>query len=188
MHPLLKFALDLGPLLIFWLANSAFGIYVATGIFMVAVVVAIAIGFAVERRLLPMPLFTGAMVLVFGGLTLYLNNDLFLKIKVTFIYTVFAAVLLGGLAMGRLYIKNLLGEALALPDSAWRTLTWRWAAFFLSLAVLNEFVRRGVSTGSWVLFKVWIVLPLTLVFGFSQAPFMLRHQIPDDEAPRNSGE
>lgn len=179
VHPLLKLALDLGPLLIFFVVTQTAGIYWGTGAFMVAMLIAISIGVVVERKLSPMPLITGALVLVFGGLTLWLSNDVFIKIKPTILYTMFAAILLGGLAFGRLFIKTVLGQTLRLNDPAWRTLTWRWSAFFLVLAVLNEIVWRNVSTNTWVAFKVWAIFPLTLLFAMSQAPFISRHQIED---------
>jgi intracellular septation protein len=183
MHPLLKLALDLGPLLVFFAANAMFGIFPATAIFMVTMLVVITIGIAVERKVSPMPLVTGALVLVFGGLTLWLSNDIFIKIKPTILYVMFAGVLLGGLAFSRLFIKLMLGQTLRLSEEAWRTLTWRWALFFVALAVLNEIVWRNVSTNTWVAFKVWGVFPLTLIFAMAQTPFIARHQIGSDETP-----
>ena len=183
MHPLLKLALDLGPLLVFFAANSFFGIYWATAIFMAVIMIAIFIGIVLERRISPVPLITGALVLVFGGLTLWLSNDIFIKIKPTILYVMFAAVLLGGLVFSRLFIKLLLGQTLRLPEEAWRTLTWRWSLFFLVLALLNEIVWRNVSTDTWVAFKVWGVFPLTLLFAMAQTPFIARHQIESDETP-----
>ncbi len=180
MHPLLKLALDLGPLLIFFAANALFGIFTATAVFMAAMLMVIATGIVVERRLSPMPLITGALVLVFGGLTLWLSNDVFIKIKPTILYAMFAAVLLGGLAFGRLFIKIVLGQTLRLNDTAWRILTWRWAFFFIGLAILNEIVWRNVSTNTWVAFKVWAIFPLTLLFAVAQTPFISRHQIQDE--------
>lgn len=179
MNPLIKLALDLGPLLIFFAVNATAGIYWGTGAFMGAMVITIITGIIVERKLSPMPLITGALVLVFGGLTLWLSNDVFIKIKPTILYTMFAAILLGGLAFGRLFIKTVLGQTLRLNDAAWRILTWRWSVFFLVLAVINEIVWRNVSTNTWVAFKVWAVFPLTLLFAMSQAPFISRHQIED---------
>lgn len=179
MHPLLKLALDLGPLLIFFAANALFGIFTATAVFMAAMLIVIAIGIVVERKLSPMPLITGALVLVFGGLTLWLSNDIFIKIKPTILYAMFAGILLVGLMFDRLFIKVVLGQTLRLNDPAWRTLTWRWALFFIALAILNEIVWRNVSTNTWVAFKVWAILPLTLVFAMAQAPFISRHQIED---------
>jgi len=149
MHPLLKLALDLGPLLIFFAANALFGIFTATAVFMAAMLIVIAIGIAVERKLSPMPLITGALVLVFGGLTLWLSNNIFIKIKPTILYAMFAGILLVGLLFDRLFIKVVLGQTLRLNDPAWRTLTWRWASFFIALAILNEIVWRNVSTNTW---------------------------------------
>ena len=184
MHPFLKLALDLGPLLIFFAANAVFGIFTATAVFMAAMLIVIAIGIAIERKISPMPLITGALVLLFGGLTLWLSNDIFIKIKPTILYAIFAAVLLGGLAFSRLFIKLLLGQTLKLSDAAWRTLTWRWAVFFVALAIINEIVWRNVSTNTWVAFKVWAIFPLTLLFAMAQTPFISRHQIESDETSR----
>ena len=183
MNPFLKLALDLGPLLIFFAANSMAGIFVATAAFMLAMTASIAIAFAVERKVSPVALVTGALVLVFGGLTLWLSNDIFIKIKPTILYTMFASVLLGGLYADRLFIKYMLGQSMRLSDTAWRALTLRWSAFFVALALLNEIVWRSVSTDNWVAFKVWAVLPMTLLFAIAQTPFILRHQIESDETP-----
>jgi intracellular septation protein len=183
INPLLKLALDLGPLLVFFAANAFFGIFVATGAFMAAMVITIGTGFAIERKVSPVPLITGALVLVFGGLTLWLANDLFIKIKPTILYSLFAAILLGGLAGGRLLIKYALGQAFQLDDEGWRLLTWRWSGFFIALAVLNEIVWRNFSTNTWVAFKVWAILPLILLFSLAQMPFVARHQIATDETP-----
>jgi len=186
MHPLLKLALDLGPLLIFFVANSLLGIINATAVFMVVMLIAVTIGIVVERRISPMPLITLALVLVFGGLTYWLANDIFIKIKPTILYAMFAVVLIGGLVYGRLFIKLLLGQTLQLPEQAWRTLTWRWSVFFLALAILNEIVWRNVSTDTWVAFKVWGVFPLTLLFAMAQTPFIARHQIESEETPAST--
>ena len=182
MSPLLKIALDLGPLLVFFAANAFGGIFTATAVFMAAIAGSIAIGFAVERKVSPMALVTGALVLVFGGLTLSFSNDIFIKIKPTILYTMFAGVLLGGLVFGRLFIKLLLGQTMQLPDDAWRVLTWRWSAFFLALAIVNEFVWRNTSTDLWVAFKVWGIMPLTIVFALAQVPLILKYEIKQPEA------
>jgi intracellular septation protein len=172
-----RMMLDLGPLIVFFATFQFFGIFVATGAFMVVVIAALATGYALDRKLSPIALFTAAIVLVFGGLTLYLKNDTFVKIKPTIIYATFCAVLLGGMMFKRLFIKYALAFEFDLPESAWRTLTWRWALFFAALASLNEFVWRNFSTAQWVFFKVWIILPLLLAFGALQAPLLLRHQV-----------
>jgi intracellular septation protein len=183
MSPLLKIALDFGPLLIFFAANSVAGIYSATGVFMFAMAVSIAITFAIERKVSPMPALTFVLVLIFGGLTLWLSNENFIKIKPTILYTMFAVLLVGGLGFNRLFIKYLLAQSFQLAEPAWRTLTWRWSVFFLALAMINEFVWRNTTTDTWVAFKVWGVIPLTLIFALSQTPFIARHQIEGDKSP-----
>ena len=184
MSPLLKMALDLGPLLIFFAANTvSSNIFTATWVFMIAITASIAITFAIERKVSPMALLTFALVLIFGGLTLWLSNENFIKIKPTILYSTFAAVLVGGLAFNRLFIKYLLGQTMQLADPAWRALTWRWSVFFLMLAIVNEFVWRNTSTDMWVAFKVWGVFPLTLLFALSQTPFIARHQIESEKSP-----
>lgn len=183
MNPFLKLALDLGPLVVFFAANARFGIFTGTAIFMVAMIAAIAAGLIIERKLSPMPLVTGLLVLVFGGLTLWLQNDIFIKVKPTILYVMFAFVLLGGLYFRRLFIKFVLGATLSLTENAWRILTWRWAIFFLVLAIANEIVWRNVSTDTWVAFKVWGFFSATLLFALAQAPFLARHQIPEDAKP-----
>ena len=177
MHPLLKFALDLGPLLVFFIGNSYFGIFPATAMFMVAVTLSLAITFAIANRISPMPIVTGVVVLVFGGLTLLLNDELFIKLKPTIVNTIFASVLLAGVLTERLYIKILFDNAFHLPDDAWKTLTYRWIGFFVFLAILNEVIWRNFSTDAWVAFKVWGIMPITLVFTLSQMPLIMRHSL-----------
>ncbi|MEI9997116.1 MAG: septation protein A [Rhizomicrobium sp.] len=174
-----RLALDLGPLVAFFIVFQFFGIYVATATFMVLVLASLAAGYAMERRLSPIAIFTAVIVLVFGGLTLYLKNDLFVKIKPTVIYTTFCAVLLGGLAFNRLFIKYALSFEFELPESAWRTLTWRWGLFFAVQAVLNEIVWRNFSLSHWVTYKSWLVIPMTVIFAALQTPLLLKH-MPQD--------
>ena len=183
MNPLIRLGLDLGPLLAFFIANSMGGIFTATAIFMLTMCVSIAIGFAVERKISPVAMVTFALVMIFGGLTIWLSNDLFIKIKPTILYVMFASVLVGGLFADRLFIKYVLGQNMRLPDAAWRALTWRWGGFFAALAVANEIVWRNFSTNDWVMFKVWGVFPLTLLFALAQTPFVARHHIESDEVP-----
>ena len=173
-----RLALDLGPLALFFgaykLSNNFF---IATGVFMVTILASLAIGYLVERRLSPMPLVTAVLVLVFGGLTIGLRSEVFLKIKPTVLYTFFAALLLGGLAFNRLFIKYIFEQAFDLTEVGWRSLTWRWGLFFVFLAVLNEIIWRNMSTDFWVSFKFAGVLPLTFLFALAQAPFVLKHQV-----------
>jgi len=177
---LVRVALDLGPLMVFFGAYEFFGIFVATACFMVAVLAALGFGYVRERRLPPMPLFTAVLVLVFGGLTLYLRNDIFIKMKPTVLYALFAALLLGGLAFNQLLIKHVFSQAFELSEAGWRSLTWRWGAFFVVLAALNEFVWRHFSTSTWVYFKVWAVIPLIFLFALAQTSLILKHEIRAD--------
>src|ERR1700679_1788537 len=181
MNPQIRrLALDLGPLIIFFVGFRYLGIFGATAAFMAAVTIALCIGFVLEKRLSPMPLFTAILVLIFGGLTLYLKNDIFIKMKPTVLYSLFGALLLGGLAFNQLLIKYVFAQAFDLSDAGWRTLTWRWGVFFLALAILNEFVWRNYSTSTWVYFKVWAVIPLIFLFALAQTPLILKHEIRAD--------
>ncbi|HEY1838045.1 MAG TPA: septation protein A [Rhizomicrobium sp.] len=183
---LLKFALDLGPLIIFFGVFEKFGIYAATGAFMVAVIAALAFGYIRERKLSPIPLFTAVLVIVFGGLTIYLHNDTFIKVKLTVLYGIFGAVLLGGLWFNHLFIKYIFAETFDLTERGWRTLTVRWGVFFFALAGLNEFVWRHYPTATWVLFKVWVVTPLIFLFALAQTPLVLKHQVEENKTGADS--
>lgn len=180
MNPQLRrMILDLGPLLIFFGSFKYFGIFGATAAFMAAVLAALAVGFWLERRLSPMPLFTAVLVMIFGGLTLYLQNDTFIKMKPTVLYAFFALLLLAGLAFNRLFIKYIFAQAFELTECGWRKLTLRWSLFFLALAIANEAIWRTTSTDTWVSFKVWGILPLIFLFALAQTPLVLKHQVRD---------
>jgi intracellular septation protein len=177
-------ALDLGPLALFFGTYKLLGnFFVATGVFMAAILASLAVGYAAEKRLSPMPVVTALLVLVFGGLTIGLKSEVFLKIKPTVLYTFFSALLLGGLAFNRLFIKYIFEQAFDLTETGWRSLTWRWGLFFVFLAVLNEIIWRNMSTDFWVSFKFAGVLPLTFLFALAQTPFVLKHQI-EHETPK----
>jgi intracellular septation protein len=175
LNPILKIALDLGPLVLFFFANSRFGIFTATATFMVAVLAALAVSYVLTRRLPIMPVVTAIIVLIFGGLTLILHNDTFIKVKPTIIYALFGAVLFGGLAFGKPLLGVVFDSLFHLTAEGWRKLTVRWALFFFVLAVLNEIVWRNTSTNIWVDFKVFGVMPLTLVFGALQYPLLQKY-------------
>lgn len=174
--PLTRVATDLGPLVLFFAAFEFYGIFVATAVFMAGVLAALGYGYWRERKFLPMPLFTAALVVVFGGLTLYLKNDIFIKMKPTALYTLFGVLLIGGLGFNRLFIKYIFAQAFELDEEGWRKLTWRWGFFFLALAVLNETIWRNFPTAIWVDFKVWGILPLIFVFAAAQSPLVMKHQ------------
>ena len=175
LHPLLKLAFDLGPLVLFFAANSRYGIFAATATFMVAVVAALAASYALTRTLPIMPVVTAIIVLVFGGLTLALHNELFIKIKPTIIYALFGGVLVGGLLFKKPLLGIVFDSLFHLTEEGWRKLTLRWAMFFLALAVLNELVWRNASTDTWVSFKVFGVVPLTFLFGALQYPLLRKY-------------
>ena len=190
MNPLLKLALELGPLLVFFFANARgewlverfpalgnFGgpLFVATALFMVAVAVSLAVSYALTKRLPIMPLVSGAVLLVFGSLTLWLQDEVFIKMKPTIVNGLFAAVLLGGLLFGKSLLGYVFDSAFKLDEEGWRKLTLRWGVFFVVLALLNEIVWRGFSTDFWVAFKVWGIMPLTVLFTMSQMPLIMRH-------------
>ena len=180
MKPATKLLVEMGPLIAFFIGNWQAGIFWGTGIFMAATGISLAVSWGLTRKIAMVPLVSAIFVAVFGALTLYLHSDLFIKVKVTLINALFGAILLGGAGFGRNYLKVVMGEAMKLPDAAWRTLTIRWGAFFFCLAALNEIVWRSVSTDMWVNFKVFGLLPLTLVFALANAPFMAKHMIEDE--------
>jgi intracellular septation protein len=177
LNPMVKLALDLGPLVLFFAANSRFGIFAATAAFMVAVLAALLVSYALTRRLPIMPVVTAVVVVVFGGLTLILHDATFIKVKPTIIYGLFGAVLMGGLVFNKPLLGVLFDSLFHLSEEGWRRLTLRWAIFFFALAVLNELVWRSVSTDTWVAFKVFGVVPLTLVFGALQVPLLKHYAI-----------
>jgi intracellular septation protein len=171
-----RLLVEMGPLVAFFVANSRGGIYLATKVFMVAILISLAASWFTERRLPVMPLVTAAFVLVFGGLTLYLEDDLFIKLKPTLVNALFGTTLLGGLVFGRSFLKPVFGPSFELSDRGWRVLTLRWGIFLLALAVLNEIVWRNFTTDQWVAFKTFGIVPLTIVFSMFQLPIINRHQ------------
>ena len=179
LNPLLKLALDLGPLLLFFLVNAKLGIFAATAAFMVAVLVALVVSYVLIRRLPAMAIVSAVIVLVFGGLTLVLEDETFIKLKPTMIYLLFAGVLFGGLLLRKQLLEIVFDQMFHLTEEGWRRLTVRWAVFFLALAVLNEIVWRTQTTDFWVSFKVFGIIPLTFVFAALQYPLLQKYAAPE---------
>ncbi len=182
-----KTLLDFGPLLAFFIGNWQGGIYWGTGVFMAATALALIITYAMTGKIAKFPLFSAVFVAVFGGLTLYLHDDTFIKVKVTMINILFGGVLLAGLAFGKTFLKDIMGDAVQLPDFAWRNLTIRWAGFFFVLAAINEVVWRNFTTDQWVNFKVFGLMAMTLIFALANAPYMAKHMTGPDEKPSANG-
>jgi intracellular septation protein len=185
LNPIVKLLLELGPLALFFAVYSRLGIFAATGVLMAGVVVTLGVSYAVLKRIPVMPLVTAVIVLIFGSLTLFFHDATLIKIKPTALYLLFAAALFAGLALKRPMLKILFDGALHVTEEGWRKLTWRWAFFFIALAVLNEIVWRTQTTDVWVKLKTFGFMPLTLLFALAQAPLIMRTETKADEAPDN---
>jgi intracellular septation protein len=180
---LAKMVLDLAPLLIFFAAYMASNIYVATGVLMAATVISMIVSRLWLGHISATLVLTTVLVVGFGALTLWLNDPRFIKMKPTMVNLLFAIALGGGLLTGRNFLKLLLGQAFQLTEEGWRKLTYRWIGFFLAMAVLNEIVWRNFSEATWASFKVFGILPLTIVFAMLQVGLMQRHGL---EKPKDT--
>lgn len=201
--PILKMTLELGPLLLFFVANARpklfaplvawalppqllagenAGLFTATAVLMVAVIAALIVSYVRTKHLPVMPLVTAVLVVIFGALTLYLHDPRFIKMKPTILYAAFGVALLAGLAFKKPLLPILLDNAIALSEQGWRILTWRWTFFFFALALANEIVWRTQSSNTWVLFKFPGTVIIIFLFTMAQLPLMLRHEL-KEEAP-----
>ena len=179
-NPLVKLLIDLGPLLAFFITYAKAGIYWATGVLMVATIIALIASRVLLGRFSVAPAVTAVLVVIFGGLTFLLDDPSFIKMKPTIINLLFAGILAFGIFTGRPLLKMFMGEALQLTDQGWQKMTVRWAIFFIAMAVLNEIVWRNFSEAAWVNFKVFGILPLTLVFAMAQIGLIKRHEAKAD--------
>ncbi|SDG21850.1 septation protein A [Pelagibacterium luteolum] len=194
-----KLSLELGPLVVFFIVNAqgerileAFPvlqdwftqpIIFATAVFMVAMAISLVLSKMILKRIPVMPLVTGVVVLVFGGMTLYFQDALFIKLKPTITNVLFGSVLLGGLLFGQSLLRYVFGEVYKLQDRGWYLMTLRWGIFFFVLAALNEIVWRNFSDDFWVGFKVWGIMPITMIFAMAQLPLLTKYAA-QDEKPR----
>lgn len=176
-----KLLIELGPLLVFFGVNAAYGIFAGTGAFMAATVLSLSLAWWLYHKVPVMPLVSAVIVLAFGGLTIYLQDDTFIKLKPTIVYTMFAILLVAGLFARKPVLALLFGPVFNLTDEGWRKLTLRWAVFFIAMAVLNEYVWRNYSTDTWVSFKAFGFLPITFLFAMAQVPLMQRYGVAEEK-------
>lgn len=174
---LLKFVVELGPLVVFFLINARAGIFWGTGLFIGATLISLGASRLLFGRIAVMPLVSAFVVVVFGGLTLLLQDELFIKLKPTIVNAIFAAILFGGLYFRKSLLSYLFGDVFSLTEEGWRKLTFRWACFFVFLALLNELAWRLLTTDQWVTFKVFGIMPVTMLFAISQVGLLQRHTL-----------
>lgn len=186
-----RLLIDIGPLLVFFLVNffapvpGALKVFVATGAFMVAMMAALVFSAIRYKHVSPLLLFSGVMVLVLGGLTIWLHNETFIKVKPTIYYALVAALLGFGLATGRPLLKAVLGSTYpGLSEIGWQKLTRNWAVFFAVMAVVNEAVWRNSTTDFWIGFKLWGAIPATLLFALANVPMLMRHGLTTEDEPK----
>lgn len=185
------FLVEMLPLAAFFIAykfaHRVFGnpedknLIYATGVLMVATIIAVAYKWVKERKIATMPLVTVGLLMVFGGLTIYFDNDLFIKIKPTILNLLFATILLGGLLFKKNLISFVMGTVLKLEDRGWFKLTLMWGIYFIALAALNEYVWRNYSEDTWVSFKLFGMTPLSIVFSIVSIFAVSKHLIPDED-------
>ena len=179
MKSIYKLLIDIGPLAVFIIFYTRSGLQASILPLMIATVIAVLFSYILEKKIPIMPTVGAGIVLIFGGLTIYFDNEVFIKMKPTIINLIFAIILYGGMLVKKPLLKILLGAALRLEEEGWRILTYRWIGFFIALAVLNEIVWRTQTTDIWVNFKVFGILPITFIFTMTQFPLIKKHQIDD---------
>ena len=179
MKPIYKILIDIGPLAVFFIFYTRSGLQASILPLMIATVIAVLFSYILEKKIPIMPTVGAGIVLIFGGLTIYFDNEVFIKMKPTIINLVFAVILYGGMLIKKPLLKILLGAALKLEEEGWRILTYRWICFFIALAILNEIIWRTQSTDIWVNFKVFGILPITFIFTMTQFPLIKKYQIED---------
>ena len=179
MRSIVKLLIDIGPLAVFFIFYTRSNLQSAILPFMIATVIAVLLSYIIEKKIPVMPTAGAFIILLFGGMTLYFDNETFFKMKPTIINILFAVILYGGIFFKKPLLKYLLGSALKLENEGWDILTKRWAGFFIALAILNEIVWRTQSTDVWVNFKVFGILPLTFIFTLTQFSIIKKFQKED---------
>jgi len=180
----MRLALDLGPLVVYFIAfaATAHNIYIATALFMAVTAVAMVVSLVRYGKISPIQIFSAVMVLILGGLTIWLHKDWIIKIKPTIYYVTVTSVLVWGMITGRPTLQMVLGQAYpGLNEEGWRLLTRNWAFFFFALAVANEIVWRNSTTAFWLGYKLWGSMPATLVFAACNVPMLMRHGLAADD-------
>ena len=179
MKSIYKLLIDIGPLAVFFVFYTRSDLQTAILPFMIATIIAVLFSYIMEKKIPIMPTVGAAIILVFGGLTIYFDNETFFKMKPTIINILFAAILYGGVILNKSLLRYLLGAALKLQDEGWDILTKRWISFFIALAILNEIIWRTQTTDIWVNFKVFGILPITFIFTLTQFSTIKKYQIED---------
>ena len=179
MRNISKLIIDIGPLAVFFIFYTRSDLRSAILPFMIATVIAVLFSYIIEKKIPVMPTAGGVIILVFGGLSIYFDNEVFFKMKPTIINLLFALILYGGIVFKKPFLKYLLGAAIKLQDKGWSILTKRWIGFFIALAILNEIIWRTQSTDIWVNFKVFGILPITFIFTITQFSVIKKYQIND---------
>lgn len=186
-NPWIKLALEMGPLGLFFYLNANYDLMVATGGFMIATVISLVASKVLLGKLPTMPLIGAVFILIFGGLTLVLNDEIFIKLKPTIVNAMFGtALLVAQLGFNKPLLKVVMGDVMPLQTEGWRILSIRWGLFFFVLAGLNEFVWRTFDTDTWVSFKVFGILPLTLAFTMSQVPTMTKYALDESSKTKEN--
>ena len=179
MKSIFKLLIDIGPLAVFFIFYTRSDLKTAILPFIIATTIAVLFSYIIEKKIPIMPTVGAVIILIFGGLTIYFDNETFFKMKPTIINLLFAGILYGGIILNKSLLRFLLGAALKLQDEGWDILTKRWIGFFIALAILNEIVWRTQTTDIWVNFKVFGILPITFIFTLTQFSTIKKYQVED---------
>ena len=179
MKSIFKLLIDIGPLAVFFVFYTRSDLKTAILPFIIATIIAVLFSYIIEKKIPIMPTVGAVIILIFGGLTIYFDNETFFKMKPTIINLLFAGILYGGIILNKSLLRYLLGAALKLQDEGWDILTKRWIGLFIALAILNEIIWRTQTTDIWVNFKVFGILPITFIFTLTQFSTIKKYQVED---------